>query len=62
MRAAATDSACDQTYVANLSALWRLDATLAWHIDELGPDEVLTTESSRKGPPTAAATTSEGAA
>jgi len=60
MRAAATDSACDQTYVANLSALWRLDATLAWHIDELGPDEVLTTESSRKGPPTVAATTPDG--
>jgi hypothetical protein len=50
----------NDTYVANMAALWRHDPTLAMEVDALAPDDVAVTHASRAGPPTAVAFTPDG--
>jgi len=48
-----TTSVLNQTFIANMRQLWRLDPRLAQRIDDLPPDASLAIEPSRSGPPTA---------
>lgn len=47
-------------FVENMRGLWRLDARLAWEIDQLPDDAGLDVQASRRGGPTAAVRTDDG--
>lgn len=48
------------TFIENMRSLWRIDARLAWEVDQLPDDRSLDVQPSKRGGPTAAVTTEDG--
>lgn len=50
----------NECFVNNMRALWRLDARLAWEVDQLPEDASLQIQPSKRGGPTASVNTKDG--
>ncbi|MCB9854470.1 MAG: motility associated factor glycosyltransferase family protein [Phycisphaerales bacterium] len=50
----------NETFVENMRSLWRMDARLAWEVDQLPVSAGLDVQPSKRGGPTAAVATSDG--